>query len=110
MKNLTVQFNNTKDALKQLRRLPPSEVTLRYLDAVCISIGTSRYQVGNEMNPRLAPTVVRWAFLEGKSDRAVEIRKLIISELKKRAKEDNVEIPDDIIEAVPATCPNCTQN
>jgi len=92
-----------------LRKMPPSETTLQLLDCVCIVLGTSRQKLTQISAPRLQPPVIRWAFLEGKSDRAAEVRKQVISELKKIARDDQPEIPDHVIQAVNAECPVCTE-
>lgn len=94
MKDITLNFTNVNNTLKQLRKLPASKETIKVLDCVCVILGTSRHQIAESIDPRPSPVVIKWAFESGKSDRAKQVRRQCVGVLKKLAKEHAPEIPD----------------
>lgn len=98
MKDITLNFANVNDALKQLRKLPASKETIKVLDCVCVILGTSRHQVAEAIDPRPSPVVIKWAFEQGKSPRAKQVRRQCVGVLKKLAKDHHPDIPDFVDE------------
>jgi len=60
----------------QLETPVPSSETLRILDALLCLLGTTRNEVGIQL--QLKGNVIRWAFESGKMERAQEVRRLVI--------------------------------
>ena len=73
---------NTERLRKQLDELIPSPDALRVLDALFRLVGATRWDVAKKLGTD--GVVVMWAFQSGKSERAQEVRELVLAELDKR--------------------------
>jgi hypothetical protein len=58
---------------------------LKELDKLCIDLDSSRESLGRDLG--MAPEIIRWAFFSGKSARAAQVRRLVLAQLRKLARE-----------------------